>query len=65
MNDVMTVREASEKWGLSVRRIVTLCNEGRFEGAMRFGRNWAIPVSTERPKDMRIKSGKYISKKEE
>lgn len=51
--------------GLSVRRIVTLCNEGRFEGTMGFGRNWAIPISTERTKDMRIKSGKYISKKDE
>lgn len=32
---------------------------------MRFGRNWAIPVSAEKPRDMRIKSGKYIAKKDE
>lgn len=51
--------------GLSVRRIVTLYNEERFEGAMGFGRNWVIPISNERPQDMRIKSGKYISKKDE
>ena len=64
MKEFMTVKEASEKWGIGVRRVVALCNEGRFEGAMRFGRAWAIPADTEKPKDARIKLGKYIKKAE-
>jgi len=37
-----------------------LCLEGRIEGAIKFGNTWAIPEDAEKPKDERIKSGKYI-----
>lgn len=60
MNGYMKVTDASSKWGISNRRIVTLCNEGRIEGATKFGNTWAIPEDTEKPKDERIKSGKYV-----
>lgn len=63
MNGYMTLKEASEKWGLSERRVNTLCLEGRIEGASKFGKSWAIPVSSEKPADARIKSGKYIKVK--
>ncbi len=63
MNGYMKISEASEKWGLGERRINTLCIEGRIEGAVKFGNTWAIPVDVERPKDLRIKSGKYIKEK--
>ena len=58
--EYMTIKEASIKWDLSVRRIQTLCNEDKIDGAMRFGSVWAIPCDTERPADRRIKSGKYV-----
>lgn len=58
--DYMTVLEASEKWNLSARRIQTLCNEGKVDGAIKFGREWAIPKENEKPVDARIRSGKYI-----
>ena len=58
--EYMTIKEASIKWGLSVRRIQTICSEGMVTGVIRFGREWAIPIDTERPADGRIKSGKYI-----
>ena len=58
MNGYMKVSDASVKWGISNRRIVTLCNEGRIDGAIKFGNTWAIPEDTEKPKDERIKSGK-------
>ena len=32
----------------------------QYEGAIKFGNTWAIPEDTEKPKDERIKSGKYI-----
>ena len=62
MNGYMKISEASEKWELSARRINTLCLEGRIEGAIKFGNTWAIPNDAERPKDERVKSGKYIKK---
>lgn len=61
----MKVSDASEKWGISNRRIVTLCNEGRIDGAVKFGNTWALPEDTEKPKDERIRSGKYIKNKDE
>lgn len=56
----MTIKEASEKWNLSVRRIQECCNENKILGALKFGREWAIPKNAEKPSDGRIKSGKYI-----
>lgn len=63
MNGYIKVSEAAEKWGIGERRIVALCNQGRLKGAVKFGNTWAIPEGTEKPKDERIKSGKYIKKK--
>ena len=37
-----------------------LCSEGRIEGATKIGSYWAIPADAKKPKDERIKSGKYI-----
>ena len=62
--EYITIQQASEKWEIGIRRINTLCNEGRIEGAMKFGNTWAIPVDAEKPKDERIKSGKYVKDKE-
>lgn len=56
----LTTTQASKKWGISSRRIQILCAEGRISGAMRIGTIWAIPENAEKPKDARIKSGKYI-----
>lgn len=64
MNGYMKINEASEKWKLSERRINTLWLEGRIDGAIKFGNTWAIPEDAVRPKDERIKSGKYIKKVE-
>ena len=58
--EYMTIKEAAEKWGLSVRRMQTICNEGLVPGVIKFGREWAIPNNAEKPLDKRIKSGKYI-----
>lgn len=55
-----SIRQTSEKWGLSPRRINELCSEERIPGATKIGSYWAIPADAEKPKDGRIKSGKYI-----
>lgn len=56
----MSAIEAAERWNLSRRRIITLCNEGRIAGAQKVGTYWIIPETAEKPADARIKSGKYI-----
>ena len=58
--EYMTIKEASEKWNLSVRRVQTICNEGMEPGVMKFGHSWAIPKDAKKPVAKRIKSGKYI-----
>lgn len=64
MEGYMTLKEAAEKWGIGDRRINTVCLEGRIEGASKIGNLWVIPVDTPKPDDNRIKSGKYIKKKD-
>lgn len=60
MNGYVKVSELAKEWEIGERRIITLCNEGRIEGAVKFGNTWAIPEGTEKPRDERVKSGKYI-----
>ena len=61
--EYLSIREVAEKWGISKRRIQTLCSEDRISGAVRIGNMWAIPVDAKKPKDARIRSGKYIKNK--
>ena len=45
----ITVKEAAEKWGVSVRRVQFLCNQNRIKGASRMGKSWIIPQSAVLP----------------
>ena len=56
MNGYMTIKDASEKWNIGLRRINTLCNEGRIEGASKVGNVWVIPVDAKKPKDERYQN---------
>ena len=58
--EYLSIKQTSEKWGISVRRIQVLCSENRIPGAMKIGSYWAIPAGAEKPDDKRIKSGKYV-----
>lgn len=62
MKDFLTINEVAEKWDVSIRWINQLCNEGRIDGAQKFGNTWAIPANAKRPPDQRIKSGKYVKR---
>lgn len=61
--EYLSVRQIAEKWDISRRRVQTLCTEGRILGAMRVGSYWAIPSDAVKPKDERIKSGKYVKER--
>lgn len=57
--EYLSIRQTAEKWGISGRRIQRLCGEGRIPGATKIGSYWAVPADAEKPKDERIRSGKY------
>lgn len=63
--EYLSIKQISERWGLSPRRIQVLCANGRINGAVRIGYAWAIPCNAEKPSDARIKSGKYKKSIEE
>ncbi len=58
--DYLSIKQTSEKWGISTRRIQVLCGEERIPGATKIGSYWAIPSDAEKPKDERVKSGRYV-----
>lgn len=58
MLNYISVQQASDKWEISKRRIQKLCEENRINGAVRFGRAWAIPKDAEKPLDARLKISK-------
>lgn len=61
----MTIRQAAEKWGLSIRRVQQFCELGLLEGAERPGREWLIPKDTNKPvNSRRIHSNKRSEKNE-
>lgn len=59
MEHLMTIKDASNLWGITVRRISSLCNDGRIDGAVQKGRKWYIPANTPKPADLRVKTGAY------
>ncbi|MDO4647019.1 MAG: helix-turn-helix domain-containing protein [Eubacteriales bacterium] len=62
--EYLSLRETAEKWGISIRRVQVLCNENRIPGATKIGSFWVIPENAVKPSDQRIKSGKYIKRRE-
>lgn len=52
----MTIKETALKWGISERRIRTLCSEGKIPGAYQQGRIWKIPIDALKPADGRYKA---------
>ena len=52
----MSVKQASEKWGISDRRVRILCAEGKIPGAYQEGRAWKIPIDAIKPADGRYKT---------
>lgn len=59
MEGYATIKDIAARWDLTERRVQKMCEDGILAGAAKFGTVWAIPDTTERPQDGRIKSGKY------
>ncbi len=56
--DFLTTAEISEKWGISRRCVVVLCDEGRIGGAVQKGSMWLIPQNAQKPIDGRKRENK-------
>lgn len=56
--DYMTLKEASEKWGVTPRRVNYYCAAGRIPGAVKMATIWLIPKDAEKPIDRRSRQGK-------
>ena len=54
--DYMMLKEASEKWKVSVRQVNYYCTDGRIPGAVKMGTVWLIPKNATKPLDGRRKS---------
>ncbi|NLL66960.1 MAG: Fic family protein [Clostridiaceae bacterium] len=59
----ITVKQASERWGISDRRVRFLCAEGRIKGAVKKGRAYLIPANALKPIDGRSLRSKKIPEK--
>ena len=55
----LTVKEAAEKWNITIRSVQIMYAQGKINGAAKFGRVWAIPANAKRPDDGRITTGQY------
>lgn len=51
--EYMKVSKAAEKWGISTRRVRTLCAEGKIPGVIRMGNLYMIPENALKPLDGR------------
>lgn len=58
----ISIKEASEKWQITPRRIQHLCKEGHVHGVKKYGRSWMIPETAKRSADGRTKEEKQKRK---
>jgi hypothetical protein len=56
--EYMTTQEAADKWGVKIRRVQALCDNGQIMGATRLGQIWVIPKDACKPKDKRTRNAK-------
>ena len=56
----MTVRQAADLWGISDRRVRSLCSQGKIPGAVQEGRLWRIPSDARKPADGRYKKAESL-----
>jgi len=47
--DIMTVREAAAKWGLTERHVTEIVRSGKIAGAFKIGAAWVMPADTQKP----------------
>lgn len=65
--DFISAQEIANKWGISKRRVQTLCASNRIDNAVRIGNMWVVPSDAVKPEDARHKknnrdlTNKYVN----
>ena len=59
----LSIKEMSEKWGISTRRIQILCKEGRIPGIIMIGRTWGIPEDAENRRTQGSRAGNILKRR--
>lgn len=59
VDEYVSIKQVAEKWKVNPRTVRNMCANGRIEGAVKFGRDWMIPIDAKRPVDRRVTSGDY------
>lgn len=60
--DLITTKEAAATWGITVRRVQALCDNGKIPAAFKLGDIWVMPKGTPKPVDGRTKAAKETAK---
>ena len=60
--DLMTTKEAAKIWGITIRRVQALCDNGQVPAAFKLGDIWVMPKDTPKPVDGRTKAAKLNQK---
>ena len=58
--EYITVKEAAEKWEISVRQVQYGCENGSVQSAIRMGHMWLIRKDAPKPLDGRTKAAREI-----
>ena len=58
----ISAQQAADKWGISKRRVQTLCANQRIHNAARIGNMWVVPETANKPADARIKATSVAQK---
>ena len=61
--DWMTTKEAAELWGITMRRVQALCDNGQIPEATKLSDIWVIPKGTPKPVDGRTKQARLSKPK--
>ena len=57
---LMTVAEAAKLWGVTKRRVQSMCETGQIKDAQRLGNMWVFPKDTLKPIDGRTKAARMV-----
>ena len=60
--DWITTKEAAEVWGITMRRVQALCDNGQIASAVKLGDIWVMLKGTQKPLDGRTKAAKTAKK---
>ena len=58
--DYMTLKEADQKWNVTLRQVNYYCAGGRIPGTVKMAGVWLLPKTAEKPLDGRTKQGRLL-----